>query len=369
MKQIFTLVLATALSLTAAFAQTTQQNFEGIADLSSLTNSCWQFNRVDFAGAVTGNIGNSNNVLAQTTDKKNNAFITTPYVNLSVGTTISFDYKLNEALNGQAKRTIYVRLLDTSGNYTELKNIVLDKNSSISTATFTTASTLSGIQKVVIELAGSGDGNSNINLDNFSIGSNFNYNSPYGCNTTGQATLPMKLKSFQGLLSADKAILTWSVLENENGHAFQIEKSSDGTTFTTIGIVITTQKAGDEVYSYKDDLQGRAYYRLKLVSKGGVAMYSAVLFMKKQVTTTSALNLLQNPVQSTIKFSFQSGINAATQVTVYNTLGVKVYQTSFAAQKGANTIAMTLDGQIKGGTYVLEVMNATNRNSAKFLKN
>ena len=98
-------------------------------------------------------------------------------------------------------------------------------------------------------------------------------------------------------------------------------------------------------------------------------MYSAVLFIKKQAATTSALSLLQNPVQSTLKFSFQSGINAATQVTVYNTLGVKVYQTSFAAQKGTNTIAMTLDGQIKGGTYVLEVMNATNRNSAKFLKN
>ena len=307
-------------------------------------NNCWQFNRVDFAGVVTGNIGNSNNVLAQTTDKKNNAFIVTPYVNLSVGTTISFDYKLNEALNGQAKRTIYVRLLDTGGNYTELKNIVLDKNSSISTATFTTASTLSGIQKVVIELAGSGDGNSNINLDNFSIGSNFNYNSPYGCNTTGQATLPIKLKSFQGLVNGDLAQLAWTVANNENGYSFEVQKSGDGKEFKTIAVVTTTEKSGDETYSYKDDMQASAYYRLKLVSKGRVAIYSAILFIKKQGTTTSALSLLQNPVQSTLKFSFQSGINAATQVTVYNTLGVKVYQTSFAAQKGTNTIAMTLDG-------------------------
>ena len=53
---------------------------------------------------------------------------------------------------------------------------------------------------------------------------------------------------------------------------------------------------------------------------------------------------------------------------IYNMLGVKVYGSVFQAYKGTNNISTQLDAQIKGGTYVLEIKNSTNRSIAKFLK-
>jgi hypothetical protein len=369
MKQIFTLFAILTLSIATAFGQETQ-NFEGMSNLSTLTTNCWQFNRVDFAGAATGNIGSSNNVLAQTTDKKNNATIVTPFVNLYNGSVISFDYKLNEALNGAAKRTITVRLLDITGVYTDLESVVLDKNTAVSTASFTTTVTSSSIQRVVIEMAGSGDGNSNLNVDNIYIGGTFNFNSPYGCNTSSASPLSIHyLKTFQGLLTDNTVQLQWSVAENENNNYFEIERSADSRVFKTIAIVAAAQNAGDMNYSYKDPAQSKAFYRLKVVSKGNKVMYTNVLFFKNGGNVASTLSILQNPVLQTLKFDFKSDSNTPTEVAVYNTMGVKVYATSFVASKGNNFISTAMGSTLKTGTYVLEVKNTTNRSVSKFLKN
>ena len=367
MKQIFTIVLATALSLSAAFAQTTQ-TFETISGLSSLTNNCWQFTRVDFAAAAPANIGASNNLLAQTTDKRNNATIMTPYANLIAGGAISLDYKLNAPLNGAAQRTIMIRLLSIDSIYTDLGSVTLDRNSSTSAATFSVTSPVSAVMKVVFEFSGSGDGNSNINIDNLMLPGSFNYNSPYGCNTSGQATLPISLISFQGVLASGKVTLNWTVTENESGTFFTVEKSADGKTFQSVATITNTQKGGVESYSFQDAADAKTYYRISIRSKDGFTQYSNVVLVKTSENANGTLRLLQNPVQHTLKFSFQSDANMATNITVYNTLGVKVYQTTFNAFKGVNTVAKTLDATIKGGTYVLEISSATGRSVAKFLK-
>jgi hypothetical protein len=98
-------------------------------------------------------------------------------------------------------------------------------------------------------------------------------------------------------------------------------------------------------------------------------MYSNVLFFKNNGNVSSALSVLQNPVQQTLKFEFKSDINSPTEVAVYNTMGVKVYATTIVAAKGTNFISSALDASIKSGTYVLEVKNSSNRSVSKFLKN
>jgi len=368
MKQIFTLCSAIVLSLTSAFAQSTIENFETVPDRTYLENKCWQFNNVNFQPAVSGaTIGNSNNLVVVS----GNASITTPYVSLVAGSIISFDYMLNTKLTGSGSaRTISVSLLTFGGNSTPIGTpVTLNTSTSTNTRfTFSTPSNVTDTRKIVITISAGNNSSDAILIDNVTFGGQLNYNSQYNCALAGASTLPVKLKSFQGLLVQDKSQLNWTVAENESGNFFEIQKSTDGREYKTIAIIATTATAGEENYSYKDDLVSSAYYRLKLLNKGSQVIYSDVIFIKKQGAVSNILNLQQNPVKNTLQFTFTSDSNGQSDVTVYNMLGVKVYQTSFAASKGANAISKTLDGQIKGGTYVLEVKNATNRSIAKFLK-
>ena len=371
MKQIFTLLTATIGFFISASAQI-NETFENGSSLSFYTNNCWQFAGVGLSTA--GNVYNANSLSiipttsTSTSTTSNNAQIITPYVNFVTGTTISFAYKISNKLSTQASRVITVQLQDIDGTYTSLGTVVLDKNTATSILSYSGVSTITGVKKLVINIAGNGDGNTYLYLDNISINSTYNYNLPYGCSSTSVATLPLKLTGFQGALVADKTQLQWSVAENETGDLFEVQRSNDGKNFNTVAIVLTTRKQGNESYLYNEAAQSITYYKLKIVSKDKSATYSNVVLIKSKTESGNTISLLQNPIQQSVNFSFISTTSTGNIVTVYNLTGAKLYCENIMAQKGKNSVSINLDTHLSKGTYVLEVKNTNERSIAKFIK-
>ena len=367
MKRIFTLFVLAILFFNSTNAQI-NQTFESVAGLSSLTSACWQFSGI--LHSTEGKL-NDNNSLEATSVTSTTIFasITTPYVNLTAGGVIQFNYRLGSKLSTNSTRTMTVRLVALDGTSVTIGSISMDKFFTTGALTFSGISPVTGVRKIEISIQGTGDGNSPIYIDNMHIDGSFNYNTPYNCFGSAQAPLPIRLKSFQGSSANDKVVLQWTVAGNEECDLFEVERSEDGKSFQTIGIVFGSQKQGDESYSYKDGIQTSAIYRLKAVGKNKAFIYSQILVMKKQAKVNNTLTLLQNPVQQTVRFGFVSESNANTDVTIYNMLGVKVYQTKFAAIKGYNVTSVELAAQLTTGHYVVEVKNQTGVSTAKFVKN
>lgn len=180
--------------------------------------------------------------------------------------------------------------------------------------------------------------------------------------------LPVQLISFNGSLINNKVQLKWFVAENETGNYFEVERSSDGKNFSTVAVVSTTQKQGNETYMYNEAAQASNYYRLRIVNKDKSTSYSKVLLIKGQTTTANTVILYQNPIQETLTFSFTSATNANNEIAVYNLVGAKVYAEKIIAQKGTNSVSIKLNSYMTAGTYILEVKNSTERNVAKFIK-
>ncbi len=90
----------------------------------------------------------------------------------------------------------------------------------------------------------------------------FNYNVPQ------QIILPVKLKSFNAVLSSSQVILNWvSALEVNFSH-YVVERSYDGKEFDDVTMVFSKeQQTADISYSYSEVLRpnvsGIIYYRLK----------------------------------------------------------------------------------------------------------
>lgn len=73
--------------------------------------------------------------------------------------------------------------------------------------------------------------------------------------------------------------LTWTVAEQDNVNRYEVERSSNGTTFNKIGQV----KASDvSVYTYTDlqPAQGTVYYRIKNMDNDGKFKYSTVVSLR-----------------------------------------------------------------------------------------
>ncbi|MEP7277936.1 MAG: T9SS type A sorting domain-containing protein [Bacteroidota bacterium] len=111
--------------------------------------------------------------------------------------------------------------------------------------------------------------------------------------------LPVKLNNFSGKEIDHQVQLNWQTLDEVNSDAFVVERSSNGTQFTTIDNVPAAGHANIYTFTDKIPANGNNYYRLRMVDKDGKAEYSKIIVVNCAANTAS-LSLYPNPASSYI---------------------------------------------------------------------
>ena len=92
--------------------------------------------------------------------------------------------------------------------------------------------------------------------------------------TTTIAAVP-NVVDLKAVVLNQKIQLNWKAEENESVNLFEVEKSTDGKTFTLAALVFGTDKATAEEYLYFEKNTGKKVtYRVKIVSKDKQVYYS-----------------------------------------------------------------------------------------------
>ena len=92
--------------------------------------------------------------------------------------------------------------------------------------------------------------------------------------------IPVELVTFTAKLVNKTTILNWHTASERNNNAFDIERSTDGTTFSTIGTVKgngTTSTPHDYTFTDAQPIDGVNYYRLRQIDTDGKATLSKVV--------------------------------------------------------------------------------------------
>lgn len=107
--------------------------------------------------------------------------------------------------------------------------------------------------------------------------------------------LPVELSKFNVKKAEQSVMLSWATASETNNDHFEIQKSTNGTQFQTIGQVKgngTTVTGATYSFEDKTPSVGVAYYRLKQVDADGKFEYSSVrsiLFGKSKLTVFSTI--------------------------------------------------------------------------------
>jgi hypothetical protein len=89
---------------------------------------------------------------------------------------------------------------------------------------------------------------------------------------------PAKLINITGSISNHKVILNWVVGENETADRFEVERSTDGKTFTMAALVFGTDKTETDKYMFFEKAdKKKVLYRIKMINKNQQAEYSSVI--------------------------------------------------------------------------------------------
>ncbi|HRN42683.1 MAG TPA: T9SS type A sorting domain-containing protein, partial [Vicingus sp.] len=165
------------------------------------------------------------------------------------------------------------------------------------------------------------------------------------------AVLPIELLSFTGKSIGSSNLLEWKTTTEINNDYFTLERSSNATHFSELGII---EGAGNSntmlYYNFTDEnpLNGVNYYRLKQTDFDGRFSYSNIVALSNKTTAFSIWNSAET------LFIKGDNENSTSSLKIYNLLGELVLEKYFQENITINTT------DFSSGIYLVKIQSNEN---------
>ncbi len=173
---------------------------------------------------------------------------------------------------------------------------------------------------------------------------------------SAEALLPVELLNFEGAPSGEFVQLDWQTAAEINTKQFEIERSTDGLIFESIGMEYAAGNSSQTTdYSFVDrrPIFGTGYYRLRMVDLDGDFSYSEVVAVVTEVSENS-LWVAPNPAAGLTTVYLHSREAGAVVVRVVDISGKMVGRYSVDLERGENGVLIDL-GLFPVGVYTVFV--------------
>ena len=175
---------------------------------------------------------------------------------------------------------------------------------------------------------------------------NFMYKRVY---IQGAQTLPVNLLSFTAELQQNNVLTNWSVANEKNIKNYQVEHSTSGNQFETIGTLNAkaTGVNNDYQFLHQDVATGKNYYRLKMTDADGMVKYSATRLIT--LSRTTEVTLYPNPVKSILNVKIRRKDGGSSTIKLLNSFGQQLKQ-----MKVSGSTQIDMSGY-PAGLYLVQV--------------
>jgi hypothetical protein len=187
---------------------------------------------------------------------------------------------------------------------------------------------------------------------------------------TTTTPLPAQWNSVNASAVNGKIKVDWSTTNESNASRYEVERSVNGVSFTTIGSVAANNTPGDHQYSFEDAsvTKGSTYfYRVKLVDIDGKQSRSAVVSAAISGGIKQGLMIHGNPRGGALQATIFAVRAQKASVRMISTSGQVLAQQDVSLLEGENRIKLPGSG-LPAGTYVLQVTTTEGVMQQKVLK-
>lgn len=170
--------------------------------------------------------------------------------------------------------------------------------------------------------------------------------------------LDVQMVSFSGQLQNKLAVLNWTTSEETEPLQFDIEKSFNGNSFSTIATVNSHNDYQSEQnnYTYTDPvpLSGVTYYRIRVRNAAGKSKYTKTIQL---LTTNDPLSFVTviNPFSSELIFEISSEKSGKAEAELIDPSGRIIKRHIFEITNGVSRLAIEHTATLTPGIYFLRV--------------
>ncbi|TAG42581.1 MAG: BspA family leucine-rich repeat surface protein, partial [Cytophagia bacterium] len=189
----------------------------------------------------------------------------------------------------------------------------------------------------------------------------------------GSTTAPLSVGwvNFDGQrINTNQVELRWTTATETRNMGFEIQRSTDGKEFTTIGFKDGGGNSSQtRRYSFVDDNASSSYYyRLKQLDIDAVYEYSKLIYIRLE-SKTETLLVYPNPTTESIQLQTKTEWvnNPNLRAELFNSVGQSVWQGKGNLLDIQESINIWLK-QVKSGLYVLRLFTPDKVLESKFIK-
>ncbi|MDX2247123.1 MAG: T9SS type A sorting domain-containing protein [Bacteroidia bacterium] len=169
--------------------------------------------------------------------------------------------------------------------------------------------------------------------------------------------LPVEILRFEGYNEGRTNILVWETF-NESDHShFEVEKSTDGADYYSIG-KLPAKGTGDGVADYQFADQnietGSSFYRLKAVDINGNHFYSRVVEVVRKSDGLELLGIMPVPFKDELTLNFHTEYSGRLQIQLIDLTGRVFYTQSKELRAGVHNHTFSTD-EIAAGIYLVKI--------------
>jgi len=180
-------------------------------------------------------------------------------------------------------------------------------------------------------------------------------------------TLPLTLLNFKVTKQAGIAQLTWQTANEVNTSHFDIQRSTDGVNFSTVGRMnAAVSSVLKHDYTYPDDISsmptGKVYYRLQMVDNDGKFSYSKIVYIT--LLNSLQIRIYPNPAHGYFVIGNYDKVDVgAASILVRDLMGRTLIN-----QKFTNDTEQRINiGSLSKGMYMVSIITPGNVQTQKLI--
>lgn len=175
------------------------------------------------------------------------------------------------------------------------------------------------------------------------------------------AVLPVQFIAFTAEKKNAQTILKWSVPGLDQPSSYNIERSSDGLSFTSIGEVASASSTTKYTFTDANPLQGKNYYRIRETSNNHYSSVVLIFFSETSNLVNYKWHISPNPSKDFLFVNFNKEVRG--YLTLYSLGGVLIKTYSVAGSSYKLNLSF-----LSTGMYLLRFSNEAGISDQKFIK-
>ena len=174
--------------------------------------------------------------------------------------------------------------------------------------------------------------------------------------------LPVTMTAFNAVRKNRDVLLTWATASELNNKGYNVQVSTNGTEFETLGFVASksANSTTPAAYSYTDTRivqNGTRYYRLQQVDLDGRTAFYGPRAVTMEGAVAASLAAYPNPFSSDLTLALASPAAGPAMLRVLDLTGRLVQEQSFDAALGNNNVSLRDAANLKNGIYMVQLVS------------